>query len=68
MVEARVVIAAFRAMIRKKAEAELDTWIARAKAGLVASFANVVVKDRAAVLAAIMSAWSNGQTEGQITS
>ena len=67
LVEARVVIAAFHAMIRKKAEPELDTWIERAKAGLVASFANGVVNDRAAVRAAIMSAWSNGQTEGQIT-
>jgi hypothetical protein len=41
------VIAAFHAMIRKKAEAKLDTWIEWAKAGLVASFANSVVKDRA---------------------
>ncbi|MGJ0533273.1 MAG: hypothetical protein ACR65W_08465, partial [Methylocystis sp.] len=34
---------------------------------LVASLANGVIKDRAAVRAAIISAWSNGQTEGQIT-
>ena len=31
------------------------------------SFANGVLKDKAAVAAAITSAWSNGQTEGQIT-
>ena len=54
-------------MIRKKSEAELDAWIEQAKTSLVASLANGVMKDRAAVRAAIISAWSNGQTEGQIT-
>lgn len=67
LVEARSVIAAFHAMIRKKHEAELDAWIEQAKTSLVASLANGVMKDRAAVRAAIISAWSNGQTEGQIT-
>ena len=67
LVEARKVIAAFHAMIRKKSAAELDAWIKQAKASLVASLANGVMKDRAAVRAAIISAWSNGQTEGQIT-
>ena len=54
-------------MIRKKSLADLDTWLERARSGLVASFANGVVRDRAAVSAAISSPWSNGQTEGQIT-
>jgi len=67
LIEARAVIAAFRAMIRKKAEAELDAWIERARSGLVTSFSNGVAKDRDAIRAAIVSAWSNGQTEGQIT-
>jgi transposase len=67
LVEAREIIAAFHAMIRKKAEADLDPWLERARASLVASFANGVTKDKAAVTAAIASAWSNGQTEGQIT-
>ena len=67
LIEARDVISAFHAMIRKKAEPEFDGWIERARSGLVASFANGVAKDRAAVRAAIISAWSNGQTEGQIT-
>ena len=31
------------------------------------SFGNGVSKDKAAVLAAITSPWSNGQTEGQVT-
>jgi transposase len=67
LVEAREIIAAFHTMIRKKAEADLDGWLKRACTSLVASFANGVIKDRAAVSAAISSAWSNGQTEGQIT-
>jgi transposase len=33
----------------------------------VASFANGIAKDEAAVRAAITLPWSNGQTEGQIT-
>ncbi len=67
LVEARETIAAFHAMVRTKAETELDAWIERARASLVASFASGVTKDKAAVRAAITSAWSNGQTEGQIT-
>lgn len=34
---------------------------------VVASFANGVIRDRAAIQNAIPSQWSNGQTEGQIT-
>jgi transposase len=67
LVDARSIIAAFHAMIRKKDEGELDAWIERAKASLVASLANGIMRDRAAVRAAISAAWSNGQTEGQIT-
>ena len=33
----------------------------------MASFASGMLKDKAAVTAAIVSPWSNGQTEGQIT-
>ncbi len=65
--EAREVVAAFHVMIRKKAHADLEPWLERARASLVASFANGVTKDRDAVSAAITSSWSNGQTEGQIT-
>ena len=67
LVEAREIIAAFHTMIRKKAEANLERWLERARTSLVASFANGVIKDKAAVSAAISSSWSNGQTEGQIT-
>jgi len=67
LVDAREIIAEFHLIIRRKAEAGLAPWIERARASLVASFANGVVKDEAAVRAAITSPWSNGQTEGQIT-
>jgi transposase len=67
LVEAREIIADFHAMIRKKTDRELTPWIARARTSLVASFANGVSKDEAAVHAAIISPWSNAQTEGQIT-
>jgi transposase len=67
LVEAREIIATFQAMIRKRMLEVLDPWIDRARASIVASFANGVVKDKAAVSAAITSPWSNGQAEGQIT-
>jgi transposase len=67
LVEAREIIAAFQAMIRKKSLVDLEQWLERARTSLVASFANGVIKDQAAVSAAITSPWSNGQTEGQIT-
>lgn len=54
-------------MIRRKAEANLDPWIKRARASLVVTFANGVIRDIAAVRAAVASHSSNGQTEGQIT-
>jgi transposase len=67
LVEAREIIAAFQAMIRKRTLAALDPWIERARSTIVASFANGVVRDKASVSAAISSPWSNGQTDGQIT-
>ena len=48
-------------------ETGLNPWIDRARASLIASFASGVMKDEAAVRAAITSSWSNGQTEGQVT-
>lgn len=67
LVEARDLIAEFHVMIRRKAEEGLTSWIERARISLAASFASGVVRDEAAVRAAITSPWSNGQTEGQIT-
>ena len=67
LVEARTLIDQFHDMIRKKDQAKLDAWIANAKASLVSSFTTGVLKDIAAVRAAITHPWSNGQVEGQIT-
>jgi transposase len=67
LVEARQLIADFQAMVRKRSADNLDLWLERAKSSLVASFGSGVIKDEAAVRAAMTSSWSNGQTEGQIT-
>jgi transposase len=66
LVEAREIILEFQGIIRRKALVDLDAWIKRATASLVAAFADGVSKDKAAIEAAIASPWSNGQTEGQI--
>lgn len=57
----------FQKMIRTKAASTLDAWLATAKESIVVSFANGVEKGITAVRNAILSPWSNGQTEGQIT-
>ena len=67
LVDARTLIERFQTMIRKKVEAELDTWIIDASSSLVAAFASGITRDAAAVRAAITEPWSNGQVEGQIT-
>ncbi len=67
LVEARDPTADFQAMVREKSADDLDLWLERAKPSLIASFASGVVKDEAAVRAAMTLSWSNGQTEGQIT-
>ena len=67
LVEARTLIDQFHDMIRKKDEAKLDAWVENARASLVLSFATGVLKDIAAVRAAITQPWSNGQVEAQIT-
>lgn len=67
LVEARALVERFQAMLRQKLAADLDPWIVTASTSLIASFANGISKDKAAVRAAITEPWSNGQTEGQIT-
>jgi transposase len=54
-------------MLRRKIATDLDSWIAEAKASLIASFTTGIMNDKAAVRAANLQPWSNGQTEGQIT-
>jgi transposase len=67
LVEARNLIDRFQAIVRQSVAADLDPWIIDARTSLVASFASGISLDRAAVCAAIIEPWSNGQTEGQIT-
>jgi transposase len=67
LVEARTLVERFQVMLRQKLLADLDPWIATASASLIASFASGIIRDKAAVCAAITEPWSNGQTEGQIT-
>jgi transposase len=67
LVAARKAIGDFQSLIRSKSAAKLDEWIETTKGSLVGSFVNGVEKDLPAVRNAIVSPWSNGQTEGQIT-
>ena len=54
-------------MVRARRRADLDGWMEKTCANLLGSFAAGLVKDKAAVAAALTEPWSNGQTEGQIT-
>jgi transposase len=65
-VEAGLLIERLHKMIRKKVNANLDTWIADAVSSLLASFASGIAKDEAAAHPANTQPWSNGQTEGQV--
>lgn len=67
LVEARMLVESFQTMVRKKLVADLDPWITTASLSLIGSFASGIIRDKAAVRAAITEPWSNGQTEGQIT-
>lgn len=67
LVDARRLIERFKAMIRTKSASDLDAWVTEVNTSLVASFAIGIMRDRAAVHAAITEHWSRGQTEGQIT-
>ncbi len=67
LAEARHRIEEFQQMLRRRDDEPLARWVERAATSLVSSFARGVVRDEAAVHAAIVSKWSNGQTEGQVT-
>lgn len=64
LVVARTTIGDFQSMIRSKKARKLDEWLVAAKNSLVGSFAGGVENDLDAVRNAIISPWSNGQTEG----
>lgn len=66
LVAARQAISELQSMIRSKSAAKLSDWLDNARGGLVSSFVNGVERDLAAVRNAMVSQWSNGQTEGQI--
>lgn len=61
LIQARNLIDRFQRMIRRKAKTELDPLIADARDSLFGPFANGILKDKAAVSAAITESWSNGQ-------
>jgi transposase len=67
LADARNLVERFQTMIRTKAAASLDGWIGQARASLIAPLARGVAKDIAAIRAAAIEPWSDGQTEGQIT-
>ena len=64
---ARNMLDRFRTMVAAKKAEDLTPWLQDAGGGELASFASGVRDDEAAVRAAIIEPWSNGQTEGQVT-
>ena len=66
LTQARTLVERFHTIIRTTVETGLEAWLADAGTSLLASFAAGITKAKAAVRAAIVEPWSNGQTEGQI--
>lgn len=64
---ARSLFDRFQAMVRHRNAEALAAWLDDPAAGPLASFANGLRADQAAVAAALSQPWSNGQTEGNIT-
>jgi len=61
---------AFALMVRKRNASELEPWLeGAAESGIpeLRTFATGIQREQAAILAALTYAWSQGQTEGQIT-
>ena len=54
-------------MVAAEKTDDLPPWLRDAVSSELASFACGVEDDEAAVRAAIVEPWSNGQTEGQVT-
>jgi len=67
LVVARDLTDRFHQLIQRRKGADLEPWIADAAPSMMVSFASGIVRDQAAVQAALASPWSNGQTEGQNT-
>ena len=69
MLIAQELVLAFLQLVRKREPESLEPWIERARASQVAElveFAKGLVRDRAAVEAALRHTWSNGITEGHV--
>jgi transposase len=58
---------AFNAMVRYQQAERLDTWLAAAKDTALVGFADGLVRDLAAIRAALSLPWSTGPVEGQIS-
>lgn len=67
LIEARDLVDRFHSLIRRGDAGDLDRWMEAAAESLISSFTRGVAADKAAIRAAIVEPWSNGQTEGQIT-
>jgi transposase len=57
----------FAAMVKQRQADALEAWLEDAEDSPLAALANGLRQDLAAVRAALTSAWSSGQVEGQIT-
>jgi transposase len=64
---ARDLLDRFHALVRTRKPDLLDGWLEAARNGGLASFANGIAADHAAVRAAVTELWSNGPVEGQVT-
>jgi transposase len=58
---------AFNAMVRYQQAERLDSWLAAAKDTALAGFADGLIRDLAAIRAALSLPWSTGPVEGQIS-
>ncbi len=66
LVAARDHLDAFHAIVRDRKHDALETWLADAQAGPLASFVAGIRADLPAVDAALREPWSSGQVEGTI--
>jgi transposase len=53
-------------IVRSRDSTAWPSWLQSAKGTALASFAAHLIRDQAAVLAALETPWSNGQVEGQV--
>lgn len=67
LVAARDLADRFHQLIRERKAPDLEPWITDAASSMMSSFAAGIVRDQAAVQAALQQPWSNGQTEGHNT-